>query len=245
MLMFLIELFPLILPDFFYEEELFPGKHKLEFKTEHYPVHTEIITLPDSEPINIIFEEIALIPYATIQVDGDFSDWDEPLYDNTHASNWSASNEYEGLYLSFDDSNLYLGLEVTCETQNSINLYLDVDYGENTGINNFNLISQSIANGRLHKEVTAPLSFGADAALCVWDGTSYAVFNLDNNNELNTTIVRENPYLEIAIPWVDLYENGTIPENGRISIVALIGGGDSNSMSTIRFHNKVKIWRSW
>jgi hypothetical protein len=218
---------------FFYEEGLFPGDHKLEFQTEHYPVYPKILTLPHSEPINITFEEIALMPYHTVQVDGDISDWGEPLYENTNDSNWSSLNEYHFLYLAYDDSNLYLGLEATYENQNSLNLYFDIDYGDDdyTGIHDFSSINDNIANGKLKKNVTVVSDFGADVALCLWDDSSSGVFNLESSQELNSNIIRQGDYIEVAIPLADLYDAGVIPENTKISIVALIGGGETNSMA--------------
>jgi hypothetical protein len=67
--------------------------------------------------------------------------------------------------------------------------------------------------------------------LCLWDDSSSGVFNLESSQELNSNIIRQGDYIEVAIPLADLYDAGVIPENTKISIVALIGGGETNSMA--------------
>jgi hypothetical protein len=54
---------------------------------------------------------------------------------------------------------------------------------------------------------------------------------LENGSDLNANIVRQEAILEVAISFSELYNSGLAPEGEKIALVALIGGGASNSMS--------------
>ncbi len=57
------------------------------------------------------------------------------------------------------------------------------------------------------------------------------VYLLNNGDDLNAAITREGSILEVAISFSSLYSTGLPSENGQISLVALIGGGEANSMA--------------
>ena len=53
------------------------------------------------------------------------------------ASSWG-SNRLDALWVSFDDDNLYLGIQGWAEANNGIVIYLDKDFGSPNGIANMN-----------------------------------------------------------------------------------------------------------
>jgi hypothetical protein len=215
--------------------ELPPATYQLNLSANNYQdLYVQNVSLDFNEIYqlgNIQMQIIKPVVFLEVIVDGMIdAEW-HPVYANTNDSNWSTTNDFQLLYLARDNENLYIALDVTCESANSVNLYLDIDYGSNTGLNDFTSVSQGIADGRLYKEVTAPSNFGADVGLCVWGGSNKAVFNLQNGNDLNANAIREGSILEVAIPFSELYNSGIAPVSGKIAIVALIGGGAANSMS--------------
>jgi hypothetical protein len=213
------------LPSTYYQLSFFADGyedyHKRDILLESNQIHTENINMSLIQPIE----------FLEVVIDGIIDeDW-LPVYVDENESNWSSTNDFQYLYVARDDENLYIALDVTCESQNSVNLYLDVDYGENTGTDDFTSVNQEIADGKLHKQVTTPSSFGADVGLCFWNGENSGVFHLEEGNNLNANIVRQDSILEVAIAFSELYSSGLAPENGEIAIVALIGGEDANSMA--------------
>ncbi|MCD4817529.1 MAG: carboxypeptidase regulatory-like domain-containing protein [Candidatus Cloacimonetes bacterium] len=178
-------------------------------------------------------QQIKPIEFLQVVVDGTIDENWEPIYENTHESGWSSSNDFHYLYLSRDDNNLYFALDVTHESQNSMNFYLDIDYGNGTGINDLANVDGGIADGRLTKNVTCPDSFGADIGLCVFgeDNSAIIVDFADVDYDLTASIQINSNIIEVSIPFSALYDTGIYPPNGKIAIVALIGGGDANSMA--------------
>ncbi|HNX02022.1 MAG TPA: carboxypeptidase-like regulatory domain-containing protein [Candidatus Cloacimonadota bacterium] len=167
-----------------------------------------------------------------------------PAYENTYVSNWGASNEMKNLYLARDADSLYIALTGSFATsENCVNIYLDKDYGNNTGLSNFYTISGGSIGDHLRKDVSCPSSFGADIAFTVWQLSSdVAVVNLAfptavDQNQLSTVrkIVKVNiatdDVLELSIPLNVLYSNGIVPTNTKIAIIALIGGGGDQYIS--------------
>ncbi len=218
--------------------QLSAAEYLLTFSAENYQelqlvditLEDEVTTLVDS----VLLKLIQPIEFREIVVDGSIDENWQPVYQNLNNSNWSAMNDFQNLYLARDDENLYLALEATRETQNSLNLYLDIDYDASsvTGTNDFSTINSEIASGNLVKNVTCPSSFGADIGFCLFGDNSTEFKNLnDPEYDYETYLQMGNGVIEMSIPFANLYENGNFPENGKIAIVALIGGGDANTMS--------------
>ena len=224
---------------YYYIENLPEGQFQLQFTAENYETFTYTgIELSANKTLTLDTLQLDLIEpieFKEIIIDGSIDeDWN-PIYTNNHPSNWSSSNEIENLYLAHDDNYLYIGLEAAFESQNSLNLYLDKDYGNDTGLNNFNDISSNLTDGRLQKEVTCTDNFGADIRFCAWREDNPEVVEITQSEAEDASIDAEifinytDNYVEIAIP-VTIYSNDTFP-SGKIGLVALIGGGETNSYS--------------
>jgi hypothetical protein len=192
---------------------------------------------------------VTLLPLPQIEIrtpllNGTIEDGWSPAYQNTYVSNWGPSNEMKDLYLARDNDSLYISITGSFATsENCVNLYLDKDYGNSTGLNNFTTITGGSIGDHLRKDVVCPTTFGADIAFTVWQMSSdVVVVNLAfstavDQNQISTVrkIIQVNSaiddVIQIAIPLNVLYPNGTIPANTKIAIVALIGGGGDQYMS--------------
>jgi hypothetical protein len=121
---------------------------------------------PASDTLPGGFEYLAVF---TPTVDGDLADWDAALLaaTNTVTSDWSGA-ALSALYVAFDDTHLYLGIEGQVTTSQAIVGYLDVDFGQATGLSDMSNITDGTGNidaalsGVL--QVTAT-GYGAEIAL--------------------------------------------------------------------------------
>ncbi|HHE40136.1 MAG TPA: carboxypeptidase regulatory-like domain-containing protein [Candidatus Cloacimonetes bacterium] len=180
----------------------------------------------------VTLEVIKRIVVKVITIDGTIDpDWNS-VYENTHVSNWGPSNEFHNLYLARSDDSLYIAVDGGFDgSGNTVNIYIDKDYGDGTGINDFSTITGAGYGDHLRKTVTAPENFGADLAYSGWAlnyevavvslEDPYAVDQhiLDANTAVNSSVV------EMAIPFSEMYDNGEVPIGSKIALVAIIGGG--------------------
>ncbi len=188
---------------------------------------------------------VTLLPLPVIQIltpvlDGVVDAGWDPTYVNTITSTVSGwgNNDLKNLYLARDSVNLYIVLTgMFPTTENTVNFYLDKDYGvtTKTGISDFSLISGGTTGDHLRKNVTTPSSFGADIGFSAWH------FNTDMSMaQLSTTgaatVITTPIYhiinspgtgddvIEISIPLTEIYGSANIPANTKIAIVAIIAG---------------------
>ncbi len=168
----------------------------------------------------------------TPTVDGDLADWDPALRvaSNTVVSDWSAANELTALYVAFDDTHLYVGIDGTVESNNVIVAYLDTDFGASTGITDTVTITDN--DGELDSALGGSAGFslainvtgfGADFAFGS-KGMNDALGTLvspaglrgltppENLSWLVSTVDAGNHALECALPLADLLT--TIPATG-------------------------------
>jgi hypothetical protein len=195
-----------------------------------------------------IASTVTLLPLPQIEIrsphlDGTIETGWLPVYQNTYVSNWGPSNEMKDLYLARDSDSLYISITGSFATsENCVNIYLDKDYGNATGLHDLSTISGGSVGDHLRKDAVCPTTFGADIAFTVWQMTSdIAVVNLsfptavDQNQIIARKVIKVNSatddVIQIAIPLNVLYSNGNIPANTKIGIIALIGGGGDQYMS--------------
>jgi hypothetical protein len=221
-------------------ENLFPGQHKLEFITNSYPVSFLFPTLLAGQTIplsTVLFQDVTLIPFVTIQVDGTMNDWGDSIYENEHTSGWGPSNDFQKLYLAYDNDNLYVGIYGGFSaTDNTVNVYFDTDAGA-TGVYDFSTISGGDIGNNLRKNFTCPESFGANFAFSGWAlQYNVSVVSLENPQAVDTAqltaeIVMTSQFIEFSIPLSEIYEDGIIPDHRELSLVAVIGGGGDQYLS--------------
>ena len=176
-------------------------------------------------------------PPTLFTIDGniDHSEWsycELAVDDPNNDSQWSVLNELQQLYLSADESYLYLGLEGRFENFNGWLLHLDVDYGQGTGESNLSNLPFWDKNALFTYPAT-----GIDFLFGSWAGANGDFYSIDgptamtNLNAqgviLSTDIGSPWPGSEIAIPWDLIYGLGedAIPTGALLGISAAIAGG--------------------
>lgn len=221
---------------FYSADSLFPGDYKLAYFNDFYGEYQKYLTLfPQTMTIvdTVSFEEIYMIEFMEIMINGIIDNGWESSYENTHTSGWGTTNDFDNLYLAFDEDSLYIAVDGGFDPAgNTINIYFDKDYEAGTGINDFSQISGGGYGDHLRKNVMTPENFGADLAFSGWSLTSdIGVVSLvdpqavDQNVITDANIFVSSTVIEIALPITDIYDNGEIPAENKIALVGLIGGG--------------------
>lgn len=170
-------------------------------------------------------------PHHTISVDGDLSDWlsDEKRISDESDSNWNPGtdrNEIKNLYVTWDESNLYIGIEGKVEN-NGLLLFLDSEpdkgYTDLTQINTW--------NRKVRFE-----NFKPDYFYGAWDGSDGNFYRLKSSmtvEDISGRCVLKNSKTsrrfgwELKIPFDILYSRGNnVPPGTKISLCASLATGD-------------------
>jgi len=221
---------------YFMFDQLFAGLYELRISAENYEDQniTDIELLGHQTTIvdTIDLELIEPIEFKEIVIDGEIDEGWESAYVNENESSWGG-NDFQNLYIARDDDNLYLAVSGTFSNgDNTVNIYIDKDYGYGTGINDFSGIQGGGYGDHLRKIVTAPETFGADLAYSGWALSSeVGIVLLEDPEAVDQNIIDEaeisvnTSVIEFSIPFSVLYDNGEIPYGKKIALVAIIGGG--------------------
>ncbi len=221
---------------YFMFAQLYAGLYELRISAENYEDQniTDIELLGHQTAIvdTIDLELIEPIEFKEIVIDGEIDDGWEAAYVNENVSGWGG-NDFHNLYIARNDDNLYLAVSGSFSSEdNTINIYIDKDYGYGTGINDFSIIQGGGYGDHLRKTVTAPETFGADFAFSGWALSSeVGIVSLEDPEAVDQNIIEEaeisvnTSVIEFSIPFSALYDNGEIPFGNKIALVAIIGGG--------------------
>jgi len=224
---------------YYFMDKLSSGTYQLNVSAGNYDdfILTNIVLTPyDTTCVDTVcLSVIRKIEIRKIIIDGIIDEGWEPAdtSSSTHQSNWSSSNNFDNLYLARDDDSLYIAVSGGFDSGgNTVNIYIDKDYGESTGINDFSNIQGNGYGDHLRKLVTTPENFGADFAYSGWALSSdVGVVTLEEPNAvdqhiLDANISLNNSVIEIAIPFTEMYDNGECPVGTKIALIAIIGGGE-------------------
>jgi len=212
----------------------------LVYSLQNYDDITKYISLQANQTIlmdTILFENIPLIQNQSIDIDGTIdSGWDS-IYENTHTSNWSSEengfvNDFANFYLAYDNDSLYVAVTgAFASNENCVNLYIDTNFGDETGINDFSQIQGDGIGDHLRKAVSTPDNFGADIAFSEWAlSANINVVSLEDFSAVDQHVLASNIFvnssaIEIAIPLSEIYPQGTDVAGKKIAVVGIIGGG--------------------
>jgi hypothetical protein len=219
-------------------------------------VTQENIRVEDGSSENVLFEftggsdDSAMPdqPWATPIIDGTLEgDWTEVYDDGGHLGLWNLVNmDYDALHASWDGDSLYLAVSGDfAGTYNSLNIYIDADYGEGSGLSDLSLIQgeddYAPVINRLNKLVdfAAVPEFGAEFATSTWGHVDLELSSLAADGTALTlgrgAIAASEDALELSIPWSLLYPglggDGVVPPFAQIAIFALIGSNSDSAMS--------------
>lgn len=224
---------------YYFIDKLSSGTYQLNISAGNYDdfILTNIVlTSYDTTCVDTVcLSVIRKIEIRKVIIDGIIDNGWEPAdtSSSTHQSNWSSSNDFDNLYLARLDDSLYIAVSGGFNAgNNTVNIYIDKDYGEGTGINDFSDIQGDGYGDHLKKMVKTPKSFGADLAYSGWALSSeVGVVSLEDpnavdQNVLNANISLNNSVIEIAIPFIEMYDNEECPVGTKIALIAIIGGGD-------------------
>ena len=164
-------------------------------------------------------------PGGTPIIDGDIGeDWeiaDLVVDDAVGESPWGP-NDLDNLYVTFDDTNLYLGVEYLVDNNGMI---IYIDSGRPGGETDFN--SANGYTGGWQRNLQFPAANDIDLILPRWnDGEGQAWIITDNTGTMTDTVTSAGTYsgtmaaIEYAVPW------SVLNRVGDICIVATIVGGD-------------------
>jgi hypothetical protein len=211
------------------------------------------------------------IPPSTGETNADPS-WasDELLAeDPVGDSAWGPFNDLHGLWVTWDTDGIYFSVQgavwdaASGIGANSVNLYIDADYGRGTGIGDLSQIDANALDAvtrNLWRPLTIGAGFGADWGYTCWAGRfdlgfldlsdPQAPVNLfqgvnGQSNPINTSAEgviegrnqANNRGYELFVPWNVFYPDqpaGRVPAGTQIAlVVAQVGGGDSLSPESI------------
>jgi len=218
------------------------GDYQLNFSADDYEMFNLSLSLASNQSIildTISLQRIMRIEEKEVIIDGVIDNNWEASYVNTLVSSWGVNNELSNLYIARDNDSLYIAIDGQFSSiENCINIYIDKDYGNGTGLSNFSNILGGEPGDNLRKNISTISDFGADLAFTVWAlDYAHGIFNLydesnieDNKIEFSNYIVQSN-VIEIAIAFDELYENGIIPNDQKIALVIIIGGGGDTYFS--------------
>lgn len=187
-------------------------------------------------------------------VDVDGGEWDADelwLDDPVGDSAWGAFNDLHGLWVTWDADSLYVAVQGAIYDNagnqvgaNSVNLYLDVDFGAGTGISQMQDIDGNALGAvsrNLERTLEVQGGFGADWGFTLWAGQfdqgflditdPAAPVNHFSDISVGVDLAQHRGY-ELGIPWSLLFPDaaGTVPPGTRLGmVVAIVGGGDSLS----------------
>jgi glycosidase len=213
-------------------------------------------TLCDQCDIGYVLEDGSCIEevdpfFGTPTVDGNVAegqgDWtaEQRVGHDDTASDWGP-NTLTDLYVAYDSENLYLGVRGTVEAQNTLALYLDIDYGQGSqGLES--IASASDNDGALDNSLSAAITvtdgqFRADWALgtkgmasadnVMDDSAGFRNIGLDSADFpwVLGRLIAGSAGFEASIPLASLF-GGAPPDGARLALFARLVNEDGQQFA--------------
>jgi hypothetical protein len=225
-------------------ESLSPGDFDLSFSAPGYSVGRidSVHIAGDGEvaSMDIILEPTPAaspdLPWFTAVVDGSLdAGWAADLTDPAGDSDWGATNDFTGLHIAWNAERIYVAVTGSFDGGgNTVNIYVDKDFGAGTGVVDFSTINGTSSADHLRKTVdmSAVAGFGADFAGSVWslqyDPNVSALAPDGTASDLpGGLLVATSSVIEFSASWIDLYPElgGGVPPLSELAFICVIGGG--------------------
>ena len=206
------------------------------------PRPATLIIKPTNAPEVKLENALAVVPFDTPTIDGDVgSDWHvgSLLGMNSNASTWN-DNSVSTISAAYDKDNLYVGVAGSVEAQNAIVVYIDVDYGQGTGVQNPSDLKDNtgaLDDAISSKYTCSDAKFGADFAVgtlgmlsftsgVAGDSASVGWRNLSNTSDFGwltaPVYAQAGKALEASIPLATVFPNGIPAKGTRVALYAVI-----------------------
>ncbi|MCP4547228.1 MAG: hypothetical protein GY835_12285 [bacterium] len=206
-------------------------------------LHIDTDAVSSGNDIELAKIEAAIpdLPYLTPVIDGMIDvGWATVLDDPAGDSNWGGLNDFTGLHVAWDATNLYVAVAGSFDSGNTVNIYIDKDFDNGTGLADFSTIQSGSVADHLRKtiDMSGVTGFGADFAGSVW-GTQYnpEVSDLTDSAAIvmmpGSALVGSSAAIEFSVPWTSLYPDmsGGIPGLTELAFICVIGGGDDVNLA--------------
>lgn len=215
----------------------------------HVAGRTDVIVRNPDDAVGALAQAYEYVWRASPIVDGTIAeDWPEAyvLADNPIETDWGVGvNEMRTLRVAWDDENLAIAIDGTCEADNAIVLYLDVDYGAGSGLRDATTIND--ADGALDIAlggvvVVGDAAFGADwaggtkgmasvaADAMSGDAGFRLLFNVDDLGWY-PGVVATGPAVEASVPMATVLPGGVPRSGATLAIFARLVNRDGEFLS--------------
>ncbi len=224
----------------------------LEVTVPALPMGSVDVALKTAAGVDLTLPKaLDVVPIATIAIDGALATkWPAAtkLATNSVVTAWGpGKNELQSLFVAYDKDKLYLAIQGTCEPVNAVVAYLDVDYGNVSGVNspldlkdNTGAVDDAISGVLKAGNMMVGLDFAfASVGMAAFDGSDLAKSlsagwrSLAKPTDLawlNGPVLSSANAIEASISLKTLYPQG-IPATGAYLqiLVALVNANGSSA----------------
>ncbi len=171
---------------------------------------------------------LVAVPYHTVEVNGSVDDYaaDElVLQDPSDDSFYGPSNELYDLYLTWDQSGLYLALEYVVQN-NGVVIAIGTGEGGVRDMNGLDWYPRNFQFAGVRINYLVAL-WNADLST----GGVRRILDSHNTEQVGNALISNSGYagtrstVEVLLPWSELYPHG-FPAGATIDLVAMVVGGD-------------------
>ncbi len=218
------------------------------------PLPVDVVVTPPGKTALTLVKALDIQPIDVPNIDGTVGpDWNAYSLAalGTLPSAWGeGKNELATLYVAYDKNNLYFGIKGKVEAGNAIVAYLDVDYGNGTGVlnpvdlkDNSGAVDDAVAGVLKTADAKIGLDFAfATVGMASFDGVDVATStaagwrNLANvldfawlNGPVKAAVDKDQ--FEASIPLATIYPNGVPAAGVKLKYVIVLGNKDGSAVS--------------
>lgn len=222
------------------------------------PMPASVIVTPTGAPAITLDNALSVVPLHTPTIDGKVTleEWTTAtqLGLNQETSGWGAGNTATMLFAAWDAKNLYFGVEGSCEVNNAIVVYIDLDYGaaNNVGTQHpKDLKDNDTKDNSVDSAISSVLEmtdskFKADVAFATLGMKSFFAKNLADSKEagwrglsnpadfawlLGEVVAQDKAGVEASIPIATLFPKGVPAQGVTVAFFAAVINKDGSQVA--------------